>query len=92
MNLGISNNEVLQNYYALSIPEKREELYNEIYELTQVMNVLLKAKYDNIELPPIENLDNIKNGDIEEDLYLTGLYEDLVVFKEMFAYYFDDEE
>lgn len=92
MNLGIENNEITQNYYNLTIAEKRREFYSEFYELIMVMNTLIKNKYPDAQLPSVENYDNIKNDEIDEDLYMTGLYEDLLVFKELFAYLLDDNQ
>lgn len=87
----ISNNEVLQNYYAMPLEEKRQELYNEILELSVVIQTLIKTRNPNITLPSLSDLDNIKDPTIDEDLYLTGLYEDIVVFKEQLAYFLDEE-
>lgn len=91
MNNGIGNNEITQNYYKLSIDDKRREFYNEFYELIAVMRTLIKNKYPDVNLPRIEDLSNLKNTDLDENVYMTGLYEDLLVFKELFAYYFDNE-
>lgn len=90
MNLGIGNNEITQNYYNLDIVDKRREFYSEFYDLVSVMQTLLKQKYGEIGSMSFDNLNNLKDSDLDEDMYMTGLYEDLLIFKEMFAYYFDD--
>lgn len=92
MNLGIGNNEITKNYYNLDISDKRKEFYSEFYDLIAVMHTLLKNKYENIDLPSFEDLNNLKNIEFDEDMYMTGLYEDLLIFKEMFAYYFDGDQ
>ena len=91
MNNGIGNNEITQNYYNLSIAEKRQEFYSEFFELVAVMNTLIKEKYPDANLPSLDNLTNLRNEEMDEDLYMTGLYEELIVFKELFAYYFDND-
>ncbi len=91
MNLGVGNNEITKNYYSLDISDKRKEFYSEFYDLIAVMRTLLKNKYGNIDLPSFEDLNNLKNDESDEDMYMTGLYEDLLTFKEMFAYYFDGD-
>lgn len=91
MNIGIGNNEITQNYYNLNIAEKRREFYSEFYELIMVTYTLIKNKFPDIQLPPVENFNNIMNDEIDEDLYMTGLYEDLIMFKELFAYFLDDD-
>ena len=90
MNSGISNNELTQSYYNLSIAQKREEFYKEFYELFMLMGVLIEKKDPNIKLPNLEELDNLKDPNLDENMYMTGLYEDLLVLKEMFAYYIGD--
>lgn len=92
MNIGIGNNELTQNYYNLNIAEKRREFYSEFYELIMVTYTLIKNKFPATQLPPIENFNNIMNDEIDEDLYMTGLYEDLIMFKELFAYFLDDDK
>ena len=91
MNLGIGNNEITQNYYNLDIVDKRREFYSEFYDLVSVMQTLLKQKYGEIGSMSFDNLNNLKDSDLDEDMYMTGLYEDLLIFKEMFAYYFDND-
>ena len=90
MNSGISNNELTQSYYNLSITQKREEFYKEFYELFMLMGILVEKKDPNIKLPNLEELDNLKDPNLDENMYMTGLYEDLLVLKEMFAYYIGD--
>ena len=92
MNFGIGNNDITKNYYNLDIPGKRQELYSEFYDLMAVMHTLLKNKYGEMDFPSLDSLDNLKNNEFDEDMYMTGLYEDLLVFKELFAYYFDSAE
>ena len=90
-NSPINNNELLQRYYVMPLENKRLELYNEILELSAVIQALIKMRNPNTALPSLKDLDNIKDSEIDENLYLTGLYEDILVFKEQLAFLLDEE-
>ena len=90
MNIGVGDNDITRNYYSLDITEKRQEFYDEFYELIVIIHKLIMDKYPDVKLPSLDDLKNIKNTEIDEDLYMTGLYEDLIVFKELFAFYLDE--
>ena len=91
MNIGIGNNEVTQSYYDMSLADKRIEFYNEFIELVLVLKTLIGRKKSDANTPGVESFDNLSNPNIDENLYMTGLYEDFVVLKEMIAYLLDDE-
>lgn len=76
-------NQLIVSFAELSIGEKRRELGREIAELTIVIKKLIA---DQIGAPLNDNLlndfNNLYDSNTSEDEYLTGLFEDIIDFKE----------
>ena len=64
MNTGVGNNDITRNYYNLSIAEKRQEFYDEFYELIVVIHKLILDKYPNAQLPSLADLANIRTAGV----------------------------
>lgn len=77
--------DVVESYDKLLISNKRKELGREIAEMTILIQKLLNyiTAQDFFEEDMIKNFDNLYDGTITEDKYLTGLYEDILNFKKL---------
>lgn len=74
------------NYYdKLTISNKRKELGREIAEMTILIQKILNniTTQDFFTEERIKDFENLYDGTISEDKYLTGLYEDILNFKEL---------
>lgn len=87
----ITKKDLIESYDKLTISDKRKELGREITEMSMIVQNIL----NNITSQKVFTDDNITefynlyNGTISEADYLTGLYEDIVNFKELFGIYLD---
>lgn len=81
----VSIKEVIEAYAALKLSDKRRELGREISEMTIIIqNILNEITSQEIFTPEIlKEFDNLYDGTVSEDKYLTGLYEDILNFKEL---------
>lgn len=76
-------------YTNLSISDKRKELGRELAE-TSVMIYKLLSDITGIEnVPNMDEFNNLYDGTASEDVYLSGLYEDFINFKELLSIYLD---
>ena len=84
--------DVINAYDDLDVSTKRKELGIEISELAIVVKQLLNDLSENGDIFNVNALDdyeNLYNGLISEGEYLTGLYEDVLILKELLGIYFD---
>lgn len=76
-------NELISSYDKLAINDKRRELGREIAELSIVIKQLISYQTG---IPLNESLlndyNNLYDGNLSENDYLTGLYEDVINLKE----------
>lgn len=82
-----NNVELIKSFSNLPISDKRKELGREISELTIIIYKLL-ADITNVNgSPNMDEFNNLYDSKISEDEYLTGLYEDLINYKELLGIY-----
>jgi len=86
-------NELINSYNDLTINDKRKELGREIAELSIVIKQLISYQTG---IPLNESLlndyNNLYDGNLSENDYLTGLYEDVINLKEDLGLYFSKNE
>jgi len=86
-------NELINSYNDLTINDKRRELGREIAELSIVIKQLISYQTG---IPLNESLlndyNNLYDGNLSENDYLTGLYEDVINLKEDLGLYFSKNE
>lgn len=86
-------NELINSYNDLTINDKRRELGREIAELSIVIKQLISFQTG---IPLNESLlndyNNLYDGNLSENDYLTGLYEDVINLKEDLGLYFSKNE
>lgn len=81
----ISVKEVINSYDKLQISDKRKELGREISEMTIIIQKILNdiTNQEIFTSDILSEFDNLYNSKITESEYLTGLYEDVLNFKEL---------
>ena len=82
-------NELIDSYNNLTTSEKRKELGREIAELTLVTQKLINDINKNYKLESMEEFENLFDGNLTEDQYLVGLYEDVIALKETVGTYYN---
>lgn len=83
--------DVVTAYDELDVNDKRKELGIELTELTIVVKQLLNDISEQgpiLNVNSLEEYENLYNGLISEEEYLTGLYEDVLILKELLGIYF----
>lgn len=80
---------IYEAYANLDVSDKRKELGREITELTIVVKKLLSDITIEFPIDSLEEFENLYDGNCSEDEYLTGLYEDVLNFKELLAMYLE---
>lgn len=85
----MEDNNIINSYKNLPISSKRKELGREIAEMVIVLQKLVKDIDNNYSIEPLDALDNLYNGTTSEDEYLSGLYEDVLSFKELLGTYLE---
>ena len=83
--------DLVKDYSKLDLKEKRVELGKEIAETTLVVKKLINDLIpEENNLPnAVEDFNNLFSGVSSEEEYLTGLYEDVLEFKEVLGFYLD---
>ena len=76
-------------YESLSLAEKRKRLGKEIAEMTYITEGMIHDIVADYEVKPIEEYDNLFDGSTSEEVYLNGLYEDLLDLQETLGLYFN---
>ncbi len=76
-------------YTNLSISDKRKELGRELAEASVMIYNLLSDITDIASVPNMDEFNNLYDGTTSEDVYLSGLYEDFINFKELLSIYLD---
>lgn len=81
----INIKEVINSYDKLEISDKRKELGREISEMTIIIEKILNdiTNEEIFTSEVLSEFDNLYNTKITESEYLTGLYEDVLNFKEL---------
>lgn len=83
--------DVVTAYDTLDVSDKRKELGIELTELTVVVKQLLNDISEQgqvLNVNSLEEYENLYSGLISEGEYLTGLYEDVLILKELLGIYF----
>lgn len=80
--------DLISSYNELETSDKRKELGREITEMTIVLKKIL-GDMSSMNLPNVslEEFNNLYDGYSSESEYLTGLYEDILNFKELLGIY-----
>lgn len=81
--------EKILEYEMLSLPEKRKRLGKEIAEMTFITEKLIHSLWENYEVKPMKEYDNLFDETTSEEVYLDGLYEDLLDLQETMGLYYD---
>ena len=76
-------------YANLSVSDKRKELGRELAEASVMIYKLLSDITGVESMPNMDEFNNLYDGTTSEDVYLSGLYEDLINFKELLSIYLD---
>ena len=76
-------------YANLSVSDKRKELGRELAEASIMIYKLLSDITGVESMPNMDEFNNLYDGTTSEDVYLSGLYEDFINFKELLSIYLD---
>lgn len=80
---------LIDAYSQLDISTKRKELGRELAEATVMVYKLLADVTGVNNVPNMDEFNNLYDGTISEDQYLTGFYEDFLNYRELLAIYLD---
>ena len=80
---------LIEAYNELSLGEKRKELGKEIAELTIVTQKLISDIVPNYQAKTTDEYTNLFDESVDENKYLTGLYQDVIEFKDILATYLE---
>lgn len=80
---------LIEAYNELSLGEKRKELGKEIAELTIVTQKLISDIVPNYQAKSTDEYTNLFDESVDENKYLTGLYQDVIEFKDILATYLE---
>ncbi len=80
---------LIDAYSQLDISMKRKELGRELAEATVMIYKLLANVTGVNNVPNMDEFNNLYDGTISEDQYLTGFYEDFLNYRELLAIYLD---
>ena len=84
----ITIKDLIGSYAGLTVNEQRRELGREIVELSLVIKKLLIDSLGGLNKEvSLEEFDNLFDSNLSESEYLTGLYEDIINFKELLGIY-----
>ena len=81
--------ELIKSFSQLTTSEKRKEFGKELSETAILIYKLLADITNNKNNIDINQFTNLFDGNITEDEYLTGLYEDFLNYKELLSIYLD---
>ena len=80
---------LIEAYNELSLGEKRKELGKEIAEVTIVTQKLISDIVPNYQAKSTDEYTNLFDESVDENKYLTGLYQDVIEFKDILATYLE---
>ncbi len=80
---------LIDAYSQLDVSTKRKELGRELAEATVMIYKLLANVTGVNNVPNMDEFNNLYDGTISEDQYLTGFYEDFLNYRELLAIYLD---
>lgn len=78
---------LIDSFSNLDVSDKRKELGRELAEATVVVYKLLADITGVNHIPNMDEFNNLYDGTVSEDEYLTGFYEDFLNYKELLAIY-----
>lgn len=78
---------LIESFSDLDVSDKRKELGREVSESIVMVYKLLADITEIKNMPNMDDFNNLYNGIISEDEYLTGLYEHFINYKELLAIY-----
>ena len=81
--------DLISAYDELSLEDKRRELGKEIAEATVVVEKLIHDIVPDYIAKGTDEYTNLLDGTTNEDKYLTGLYQDVIEFKDILASYLE---
>lgn len=88
MEENITIKDLIASYDVLDISDKRKELGRELTEMTVIIKKLLDDLSGiGLQNVSLEEFNNLYEGHSSESEYLTGLYEDILNFKELLGIY-----
>ncbi len=85
----MNRDELFKSFASLDITSKRKELGRELSEVYILIYQYIKSMTMNIEEINLDEFLNLYDGNLTEDEYLNGYYEDFMNFKELLAIYLD---
>jgi hypothetical protein len=80
---------LIEAYDELSLKDKRKELGKEIAEVTIVTQKLISDIVPNYQAKSTDEYTNLFDESVDENKYLTGLYQDVIEFKDILATYLE---
>ena len=80
---------LIEAYDELDLGDKRKELGKEIAEATIVVQKLISEIVPNYQAKPTDEYTNLFDESIDENKYLSGLYQDVIEFKDILASYLE---
>ena len=80
---------LIEAYDELDLGDKRKELGKEIAEATIVVQKLISEIVPNYQAKPTDEYTNLFDESIDENEYLSGLYQDVIEFKDILASYLE---
>ncbi len=80
---------LIEAYDELSLGDKRKELGKEIAEVTIVTQKLISDIVPNYQAKSTDEYTNLFDESVDENKYLTGLYQDVIEFKDILATYLE---
>ncbi len=80
---------LIEAYDELDLGDKRKELGKEIAEATIVVQKLISEIVPNYQAKPTNEYINLFDESIDENKYLSGLYQDVIEFKDILASYLE---
>jgi hypothetical protein len=80
---------LIEAYDELSLKDKRKELGKEIAEVKIVTQKLISDIVPNYQAKSTDEYTNLFDESVDENKYLTGLYQDVIEFKDILATYLE---
>lgn len=85
----MNRDELFKSFATLDITSKRRELGRELSEVYILIYQYIKSMTMNTEEINLDEFLNLYDGNLTEDEYLNGYYEDFMNFKELLSIYLD---
>ena len=85
----MNRDELFKSFATLDITSKRRELGRELSEVYILIYQYIKSMTMNTEEINLDEFLNLYDGNLTEDEYLNGYYEDFMNFKDLLSIYLD---